>query len=173
MTPGAAPQDDPRRGRDWDVGRAVRYLLSLLARRDYARAELEDRLARKGVPAGVADAALARLRELELLDDGRVAEAYVRAHAHRKGRRALEREMARRGVAEAARAAALAPLGEAQQEEAAAAVLHKHAWRFASGDRRKDRAKAAGFLTRRGFDGEVVQRAVEAAFPPDAGEDPP
>ncbi|MDZ7800153.1 MAG: RecX family transcriptional regulator [Trueperaceae bacterium] len=173
MTPSATRKDDRRRGRDWDEGRAVRYLLSLLARRDYARAELHGRLARKGVPAGVAEAALARLAELDLLDDGRVAEAFVRAHAHRKGRRALERDMARRGVAEEARAAALAPLDDAQQNEAATAVLRKHAWRFASGDRRKDRAKAAGFLTRRGFDGDVVQRAVEAALPPDADDDPP
>lgn len=173
MTPNTARQDARRPGQDWDEGRAVHYLLSLLARRDYARAELEDRLTRKGVAAGVAEAALARLAELDLLDDERVAEAYVRAHAHRKGRRALERDMARRGVAEAARAAALAPLGDAQQEEAATAVLRKHAWRFASGDGRKDRAKAAGFLTRRGFGGDVVQRAVETALPPDADEDPP
>lgn len=151
--------------RHWDEARTVRYLLSLLARRDYARAELEARLSRRGVPPTVAEAALARLAELDLLDDARVAEAYVRAHAQRKGWRALDRDMARRGVGEDARAEALSALDEDQQEATARAVLDKHAWRFASGDRPKDRAKAASFLTRRGFEGDVVRRAVDAALP--------
>lgn len=160
-------------GRDWDEGRTVRYLLSLLARRDYARAELEARLGRRKVPPAVAEAALARLAELELLDEDRVAEAYVRAHAHRKGWRALDRDLARRGVPEEVRARALDALDEDQQEAAARAVLDKHAWRFAGGDRYKDRAKAASFLTRRGFEGDVVRRAVDAALPSEIGEEPP
>lgn len=149
---------------DWDEARTLRYLFWMLGRRDHARAELERRLDRKGVSADVRDAALARLQELDLLDDGKVAESFVRGQGRRKGRLALRREMARRGVAEEAREAALAPLSDAQQRDAAEGVLRKHAWRFASGDRRKDFAKAASFLARRGFPAEAAHEALDAFF---------
>lgn len=139
------------------------YLLRLLTRRDYAEAELDERLRRKGAPDDVRAAALARLRELDLIDDGRVAEALVRARAQRKGRLALRRDLHARGIDDATVDAALAPLDDEQQLRAAREVLRKEAWRFASGDRRKDRAKAAGFLRRRGFDGDAVGAALEAA----------
>jgi len=151
-------------GSDWDAPRAVAYLLRLLARRDYTRAELDERLRRKGVPDPVREAALVRLSELALLDDRRVAEGHVRGRAHRKGRRALRRELERRGVAEPLRDEVLAPLDDAQQLAAARGVLAKHAWRFASGDLRKDRAKASAFLARRGFAGDTVRSAVDTAF---------
>lgn len=153
-----------RPGSDWDAARAVAYLLRLLARRDYARAELDDRMRRKGVAGDVREAALGRLAELALLDDRRVAEGHVRGRAHRKGRLALRRDLDRRGVPEEVRDEALAPLDDAQQLGAARDVLAKHAWRFGSGDLRKDRAKAASFLARRGFPGDTVRTAVDAAF---------
>jgi regulatory protein len=161
-----------RSGRDgsgWDASRALRYLLRLLTRRDFARAELEARLERKHVAPDVREAALGRLAELDLLDDRRMAESWVRSQRHRKGRLALARELTRRGLAEADREAALAPLDDGDQAAVAREVLAKQAWRFASGDRRRDAAKAAGFLRRRGFPGEVVREVVEDAFEPDDG----
>jgi regulatory protein len=157
----------------------VAYLLRLLTRRDYAEAELDERLRRKGAPDEVRAAALERLRELELIDDARVADALVRAGARRKGRLALRRDLRARGVDDATVDAALRPLDDEQQAGAARAVLRKEAWRFASGDPRKDRAKAAGFLRRRGFDGDAVGSALEATFdddpsdPDDAGPHAP
>lgn len=89
----------------------------------------------------------------------------MRVRGDRKGRFALARELARRGVAEELRDQALAPLDDAQQAAAAREVVARNAWRFASGDAFKDRAKAAGFLARRGFPGEVVRAVLEDAFP--------
>lgn len=152
-------------GADWDAPRALSYLLRLLARRDYARAELDDRLRRKTVAPEVREAALARLAELELLDDRKVAEGHVRGRRHRKGRLALAREMTRRGLDEDARRAALAPLDDEDQAAAARSVLDRNAWRFRGGDVRKDRAKAAAFLARRGFPGEVAREVLEEVFP--------
>ena len=149
---------------EWDEKRTLRYLFWMLGRRDYARAELERRLERKPAPPEVRERALARLEDLDLLDDERVAESYVRARRHRKGRLALARDMARIGLPEEARERALAPLSDEDQEGAAREVLTKQAWRFASGDRRKDVAKAAGFLARRGFPADVARAAVEAFF---------
>ena len=149
------------------VADAVAYLLRLLAKRDYTRHELATRLARRGVDEGAAGAALARLAELDLLDDARVGAAHVRGRAHRKGRLALARDLAKRGLDEGIRERLLGDLDDAQQREAAAGVLRKERWRFAGADARKNRAKAASFLTRRGFPSDVVRDLVEDAFPVD------
>lgn len=154
------------------VGDAVAYLLRLLAQRDYTRQELAARLARRGVDDASAAAALARLADLELLDDARVGAAHVRGRAHRKGRLALARELARRGLDEATRETLLGELDDAQQREAAAGVLAKERWRFAASDPRANRAKAGAFLTRRGFPGDVVRDLVEDAFPVDEAAAP-
>lgn len=143
---------------------AVAYLLRLLTRRDYAEAELDRRMERKRIGPEARTAALARIRELDLIDDGRVAEIHVRSHAHRKGRLALRRDLRARGLGDEVVAAALAPLDDAQQYEAARGVIEKERWRFRSGDARKDRAKAARFLARRGFQGDAVVAALEHAF---------
>ncbi|MEX2502768.1 MAG: regulatory protein RecX [Trueperaceae bacterium] len=149
---------------DWDAERTVAYLLRLLTRRDHARAELEERLRRKGVEPQVATAALARLEELDLLDDRRVAEGLVRARRHRKGRHALARDLHRFGVPGDLRDAALAPLHDEDQERTARQVLDAHAWRFAAPDRRKAYAKAAAFLARRGFPSDPARAALDAFF---------
>lgn len=163
--------EGPANRAEWDESRALRYLLWLLGRRDYGRVELERRLERKPAAKDVRDAALRRLEELDLLDDERVAEGFVRARRHRKGRLALAREMARRGLPEEAREAALAPLSDEDQASAAREVVVKQAWRFASGDVRRDRAKAAGFLARRGFPGDAIRSALEATFGDGSDED--
>ena len=165
--PTDAPDDaqDAREGpTGWDRERTVAYLLRLLARRDYARAELRERLGRKGVDPSVAEAAIERLERLELLDDRRVAEGVVRSRRDRKGRHALARDLSRYGVSDELRDEALAPLDDADQERTARAVLEAHAWRFAGADRRKAYAKAASFLARRGFPGDSARVALDAFF---------
>lgn len=158
-------------GEPWGPERALRYALNLLSRRDWGRAELRGRLERKPIPEDVREDVLARLDEWGYLDDARVAQAVVRLKGEARGWLALRRELERRGVPEAERDAALAPLDEAQQADAAAALLRKHAWRFDSGDARKDRAKAARFLARRGFDGDAARRAVDAVWSTGNAED--
>ena len=98
----------------------------------------------------------------------------MRAKSHRSGRLALRRDLRSRGLDDATIDAALRPLDDAQQARAARAVLDKQAWRFASGDGRKDRAKAASFLSRRGFPGDAVVDALEHAFggSDDVADDP-
>lgn len=143
---------------------AVAYLLRLLSRRDYAEAELDQRLRRKGFDDEACRAALDRIRDLDLIDDARVAEMHVRSHAHRKGRLALRRDLRARGLGDTVVTDVLEPLDDAQQLAAARGVIDKQRWRFASDDPRKNRAKAGSFLARRGFAGDVVSAALEAEF---------
>lgn len=155
----------------WDEARALRYALGLLSRREHGRVELRRRLAGKPVPDEVAEAVMARLEAWGYLDDARFAASLVRAKRGERGRIALGRELDARGVDEATRDAALAELDEADQLEAARGLLRKHAWRFASDDPRKDRAKARQLLARRGFEAEVAREAIDDVF--DAEPDAP
>ncbi|MDF1522976.1 MAG: RecX family transcriptional regulator [Trueperaceae bacterium] len=152
-----------------DPERAWDYALELLARRAMSAAEVRERLRRRSLPEPDADAVVAKLERLGLLNDRAFAEAYVRSRARERGCRALRRELQHKGVAEDVAEGALAPHDDADQAVAARALLRKHAWRFAAADDdpaavRAARARAYGLLARRGFPPDAAQAAVEAAL---------
>jgi regulatory protein len=149
-----------------DPDRAWDYALELLARRSMSAAEVRARLRRRSLPVGEADAVVAKLERLGLLDDRAFAEGYVRSRARERGRLALRRELQHKGVADDVADGALAPHDDADQASAARALLIKHAWRFAvaaDDDARAEqsrRARAYGLLARRGFPPDAVAAAV-------------
>lgn len=103
---------------------------------DRSRAELEERLAKRGFAEGERSAALDRLVELGWLDDGRTAGLRAAALADRGyGNAYIRADLERRGLPVEAALAAL----EAERERAL-----RHADR------------GAAWLARRGFDPEVV-----------------
>jgi regulatory protein len=151
--------------------RAWDYALWLLGRQAYTAAELRRRLLRRGLADDEAERVVARLEELQLIDDARYAQAYVRSRRHAKGALGLRHELRRRGLEETHVETALLEEGAADQAAAAAGLLAAHAWRF-EGARsedpetaRKARARAAAFLARRGFEPDAVAEALERAWP--------
>jgi regulatory protein len=146
--------------------RAWDYALELLARRAMSAAEVHERLRRRSLPDPEADAVVAKLEALGLLNDRAFAEGYVRGRARERGRLALRRELHQKGVAEDVVDGALAPHDDVDQAAAARALLAKHAWRFAvaEGDDARAaqaaRARAYGLLARRGFPPDAVRDAV-------------
>lgn len=149
----------------------------LLGRRAYTEAELRQRLLRRSLAEAECDRVLARLKELQLLDDRVFTGAYLRSRAQERGRLALRQELRRKGVddevvSEAMAGDELTPaFDEAQQRAAARALLAKHAWRFPvpsedDGQRglAKLKARASAFLARRGFAPDAVAEAIEATF---------
>lgn len=116
-----------------DRERAWTYLLDLLSRRDYTEAELRARLRRRRVEEADANALLDRLRELGLANDERFTEQYVASRRRSRGRLALRSELHRKGVDPGLVARELEPLTEAQQVEAATALLQRFAWRYRPG----------------------------------------
>lgn len=145
----------------YDEKRSWNYVLWLLGRKAYTRAELEERLLGKGAAPEVVSAVLARLEEYRFVDDEAYAQGYVRAREPRKGKLALRQELLRKGVEEETVEGVLEPLGEAAQADRAEELLRKHAWRFRKEDPRKNRAKAFAFLARRGFAGGAAAEALE------------
>jgi regulatory protein len=144
----------------YPLERAWPYALWLLSRQAMSRAQLRDRLRRKGADDATIAEVLTRLTQQRFLDDAALAEQYVASRSRQKGPRALRLELRRKGVAEAEVEAALSSLSEEAQLTAARALLTKYAWRF-----KGDRAKAYAFLLRRGFLPEIVQQALTFTNP--------
>lgn len=155
------------------AARAYDAALRLLAARGRARAELADRLRRKGYEDELVDRTLARLTEQGYLDDVAFAEAWVRDRVRLKpkGRRALESELRRKGVSDRdAHAAIDAVLVDEEVDEHALARTAAEGWarRNLRGAPLSDRErmlvlrrKLYGFLARRGFGGEAARAAAD------------
>ncbi len=143
--------------------RSWNYVLWLLGRKSYTRAQLREKLVKKEAEAEVVERVMLRLEDLHFVDDEAFAEAYVRSRQKQKGRIALRRDLYQKGVAEEVVDKTLEPLELAGQVEAATVLLEKNAWRFQKDDPRKNRAKAYAYLARRGFTGDVVKEALSKA----------
>jgi len=126
------------------AARAIAYL----ARREYSRAELAQKLAAGGAARDGIDAALTELAAQGYLSDERYAQALVRQKSATMSRRALADRLKAKGVAaEVARDA----LANAEIDDDATLVA---LWRRRFGELPKDdreRARQVRFLHSRGF----------------------
>lgn len=146
--PASSPRDD-----------AIR----LLARREYSRAELVQRLSARGHAGEAIAACLDQLSDEGLQSDARFAESFLRSRVMRgQGPLKVRAELERRGVERALIAATLAEAereGEVDWFELAAESLAR---RFShAGDSPRERARRERFLASRGFDFEQVRHALE------------
>ncbi|MGO2132093.1 MAG: regulatory protein RecX [Halomonas sp.] len=139
---------------------AIRFL----ARREYSRAELWQRLSAKGHAAEAIEACLDSLVELDLQSDSRFAESFVRSRVLRgQGPRRICADLGQRGVGRALISEALQAVEvEVDWFELASEVLAR---RFADpGDTLKDRARRERFLVGRGFDFDQLRHAMSHAW---------
>ena len=135
--------------------------LDRLARREHSRLELSRKLnAKFASPAAELDAVLTRLEGEGLLSDDRFAAAFTSARARRgQGPVRIGGELRARGIAPALIQSALADCGVNWQE--LAALLARQHCRD-PGDA-KGRARTLNFLRQRGFTGEQIRTALNAA----------
>lgn len=132
--------------------------VGLLSRREHSRRELRQKLIQRGVEADEAEAAIERLGESGLQDDGRFAQSLIRQRsAAGYGPRYIEAELATHHIGDAEAAAALEELAP-DWTEIAADLLQR---RFPAGlDDPRARRRAQALLIRRGFDGECIRAAM-------------
>ena len=140
----------------------------LLTRRGYFVHELRKRLLRAGHDADEVEAALERLRTLELLDDATLACSWIEERTRTKPRsqQALRRELEDRGVDPEVVDQALmscAPDDAAQARALATAALGRMAGLPLEVQARRLRGRLLG----RGFETEIVTEAVRAVLPPE------
>jgi regulatory protein len=134
----------------------------MLARRPLSEAEVALRLAEKGVPAREVDGAVARLRELGLLDDAALCRQLARIYleGRRYGPAKIARTLAARRIPRDLVDAALREVASAGGvAEAAAAALRKR-YRGGIPPGRENAARAYRFLAGRGFPPDACRAAV-------------
>ncbi|MDY7116977.1 regulatory protein RecX [Halomonas sp. SSL-5] len=140
--------------------------IRLLARREYSRAELAERLAAKGHAADSVAECLDGLAERGLQSDARFAEGFLRSRIFRgQGPVKIRLEMERRGLGrDEVHDAFIASeqAGEADWFALACAALAR---RFTGpGDTPRERARRERFLASRGFDFDQVRHALAHAW---------
>ena len=139
------------------------FVCNSLAAKAQSVAEIETKLAKRGVTADEAAAVVVEATRLGYLDDAELAGQLARGHRTRGyGRRRALQALRRRGVPEPFAEEALeAVYGEADEDAHARSAL---------GGRRTDddpsRRRAASFLVRRGFSPGAAWRAVRSARAP-------
>jgi regulatory protein len=139
--------------------RALSYALWLLGQRMRTKAELRERLAKKGALPEDVERVIMRLEDLDYLDDASFAEAYVSSRKRKKGRLAISRELAQKGISGELREAALEEVDEDAQLKTAGELIDRNRWRWSG--KPQARAKAFAFLARRGFPAGIALEALD------------
>src|SRR5580658_440944 len=151
-----------------DANGARLAAVTLLARRDFACAELASRLQAAGYPAEAVAALMADLTVARILDDSRSAAQSVAYHAqHGQGPRRTAMDLGNRGVAQALIEAALAG---GPDWAALAREVRSRRFGLTPPASWAEKAKQGRFLQYRGFSSDHVRSALGPDF---ESEDPP
>ncbi|HIX62600.1 MAG TPA: recombination regulator RecX [Candidatus Halomonas stercoripullorum] len=145
---GATPRDD-----------AIR----LLARREYSRAELMQRLTLRAHAPDVVTACLDELAESGLQSDQRFTESFLRSRVMRgQGPLKIRGELERRGIERDLIAATLSAAEQSGEVDWYALAATTLARRFNdTGSSPRERARRERFLASRGFSFDQVRHALE------------
>jgi regulatory protein len=153
--------------RSTDLEACREAALRLLERQRRTRSDLERRLRDQGYAGVTAAQVLDRLTEVALVDDVEYARAFMAGRRARRaaGARRIEQELRGRGVKaediEVARARLDAEQGEVDEVAAARKVLAQAERRMRGLEPRVRRQRLYALLARRGFDGDVIRRALD------------
>jgi regulatory protein len=134
----------------------------LLARREYSRAELEQRLVAKGAPRDEVAAVLDELSTNGLLSNERFAHALVAQKSGSYSRRSIRGELKRKGVSGEAIDGAL---GDASIDDDAAMVA---LWQRRFGEapaNDREKARQVRFLQSRGFELSAILKLLRNGPP--------
>lgn len=148
-----------------DPAAARNEAVALLARRDFASAELLRKLAEKGFEPAVAAAVVAGLVEERTLNDARFAANFVAWHAGRgQGPIRIARELRELGLAEELVETVLA---EGPDFRALAREVRRRKFGAEVPGSWAGKARQARFLQYRGFSADHIRSALGPDFDPD------
>lgn len=136
---------------------ALQRGVDLLARREYSRRELRERLHARGHDAQETETALDTLASRQYQSDARYAEMLARSRAAQGyGPRRIRMELSAQGVTRELCEVAMDSLNQDWDQTARALVRR----RYGASPNPGDRTRAAQFLLRRGFDAATVRSAT-------------
>ena len=143
--------------------------IRLLARREYARAELGERLKARGADRDDVERVLDELAQRGYLSDARFAQAVVAQKAGRYGKRAIAHELRENRVAPDVAKDALATLAESDELAEAGALWQR---RFGNAPKdEREKARQVRFLLARGYSMTIALKVVRNAGSRDEGTD--
>ena len=145
----------------------------LLSRRAHSRAELQQKLVRRGYEPDAVATTLARVTELGYLDDAAFARGLVRRRSSSRGPMALAAELSSKGIDRAGAAVALAGFDPDAQLVAGTRLAERLGARRADEGYRELLDRIGPKLMRRGFSSGVVRAACRAAWLGKGGEAEP
>ncbi|HEX3490440.1 MAG TPA: regulatory protein RecX [Streptosporangiaceae bacterium] len=158
---------------------ARQICLKMLTTAPRTRAQLAAALDRRGVPPEAAEAVLERFAEVQLIDDGMFARAWVESRHHGRGlaRRALAAELRQRGVEAEDIKEAVDGLDPEQEYVTARALVDRRLAGTRGLARPARFRRLMGVLARRGYPEALAYRVVREALEyeppePDFGSDP-
>ena len=139
---------------------------TLLGSRDYSVHRLREKLQDAGFPPLVVEDCIAKLKEARYLDDGRYAQTYVRSYIHSRSCMRIRRDLLERGISEEEIDRAFAVIGEEADPEKAQLdqirrLLQKRGFDPDQADYAM-RQKTMAFLHRKGYETDLIRRAMEA-----------
>ena len=138
--------------------------LRLIARRAHSRHELRLKLGRRGYDRAEVEAAVARLLEMGLLDDGSFAAGHVRRRSTSVGPLALSAELASRGVERSTAAAALDRFDRSAQLASAERLGRRLAGTRSYAGYKELLDRVGPKLVRRGFSPGIARLACDALW---------
>ena len=141
-------------------GDCRRRALDLLARREHARLELEQKLGERGFPTATVADVLDALERDGLLDEQRFAEAFVRSRIGKgQGPVRIRAELGRRGVGAGERFVAT----DDERWRQLAREVRQRRFGAAPPVSAREKARQARFLEYRGFTAAQIRDALEFA----------
>ena len=146
------------------AGTAVDTALRLLARRAHSRAEMRQKLARRGYEEDEVGSAMARLTEIGYLDDAAFARGLVRHRSATRGSLAVSAELAAKGIDRRGTAEALAELDPESQLASATRLAERMCPRGQEIGYREMLDRVGVKLLRRGFPSGIVRAACRAVL---------
>ena len=152
-----------RNARRREPATARTVALRLLARRDYSRLELAQRLRARGIATGEIEALLDDFERLGYLSDARYAHTLVSQRAGRLGVRAIARDLHDKGIAHDAAKDALASLDGRDELRDAIALWTRRFGTVPVDEREK--ARQVRFLIARGYDVSIALKVIRGAAP--------
>ena len=144
--------------------RAKNVLLHQLSRSMKTRFQLQEILKKREIPDEIAQLALDRFTEAQLIDDAIFAAAYVRTRLE-NGRSvsAIRGELRRKGVAQELIEAELEGVDSDREQEIANRLAANRYSRMLNLEAEVRKRRLLGFLQRRGFSQSIAYRAISNA----------
>ena len=135
------------------------YLFDLLARRDYPRAQLAQKLEQRGCSAEIAKVALDRFEEDGYLNDQRFVESQVRQRFEQgHGRRKIEFELRQKGVSNQLIEQVI---GSAEVDPKQVALeYYRRRYAHSPAEEQSERAKRVRHMAGRGFGFDEISYAM-------------